>query len=392
MMTDVYAYEEAPLSYHASIFLIGPTPRKQDDPSWRPEALRILSEMYPDNEFHLVVFVPESREGPYRYLEQVEWEKRHLDMADVLLTWLPRDMNTSLKGLTTNVEFGKYLESGKLFYGRPDHADHVKYLDWIYTEVTKRQPSHTLRALSQEVGHYLNSKLEHMGQLRQAGERYVPLHIWVTTQFQSWYQSQKRAGNQLLDAKVLWTFLIHKVNCTFSYALHVHVWIASENRIKSNEFILSRPDISVVVPYWKHPTSFFDSEVVLIKEFRSPARTQDSFVHELPGGSHFEPGDELVVASDELYEETSVRIAPHRFKYIDSKQLVTTWSTHFAHVYAVELARDEMNQIKNIMQSGETFGVSEDSEKTYVEVHTLRNIEKLVDWSTIGMIYQTLLA
>lgn len=392
MITEVYAYEEAPSSYSASIFLVGPTPREDDVQSWRPYALKAITSFCKNQDIDLVIFVPETRDRVYRYLEQVEWEKRYLEMADVILAWVPRDMNTTMKGLTTNVEFGRYVESGKLFYGRPDNADDIRYLDWIYTDLTGRKANNTLSALTQEVLTYLQTKLAQCDhQLRQEGERLVPLNIWSTLQFQNWYQSQRQAGNKLVDARLLWTFIIHRVNLTFSYALHTHVWIAAENRIKRNEFIISRPDISVVVPYWKHPTVIFESEIVLIKEFRCPARTADSFVHELPGGSSFQGGDPLEIAQHECCEETSLQVDVNRFRYLGSKQLAATWSTHYAHVYAVALEKHEIDHAKELAKSGNTFGIGEDTEKTYVEVCQLKDVGKYVDWAMEGMIYRAVL-
>ncbi|MDM8557493.1 nucleoside 2-deoxyribosyltransferase domain-containing protein [Candidatus Parabeggiatoa sp. HSG14] len=396
MIIPVYAFEEAPLSYSASIFLAGPTPRKDDIKSWRPEALQLISELIENYNIEIVVFIPEPRSGidSINYLEQVEWEKRYLEMADTILIWMPRDMKTSLKGLTTNIEFGKYVESGKLFYGRPKKADKTRYLDWMYTDITGQQPLNTLAMLADEVVTDLYSKLEQCAnsikKIRKDGERYVPLHIWTTPQFQSWYQRQQKAGNELINAKVLWTFIIHKVNFIFSYALYVKVWVAAEERIKSNEFIISRPDISVVVAYWKHPSILLESEIVLIKEFRSPARTEDGFIHELPGGSSFKQGNPLQLASEEFYEETNLKIQPERLRHLDSKQLMATWSTHFANVYAVELEQSEIEQAKQLAASGKTFGVEDESERTYVEVCQLKDIGKYIDWSMEGMIYRAI--
>ncbi len=397
MITEIYAYEEAPSTYSASIFLVGPTPREGDITSWRPEALTAIANAYKEtgSELDLVIFIPEPRDQmTYHYREQVEWEKQHLDLADILFTWVPRDLKTSLKGLTTNIEFGKYVESGKLFYGRPDNADNIDYLDWLYTKATTRQPTNTLTALTKEVLTYLNTTLTRGPssiRMRTAGERYVPLNIWSTLQFQAWYQTQRQAGNHLVDAQVLWSFIIHRVNLVFSYALHVRVWIAAEHRIKSNEFILTRPDISVVVPYWKHPTNLFDSEIVLVKEFRAPARTADGFVHELPGGSSFSGQENsLVLASNELREETSLKINSERFRDLGAKQLVATWSTHYAQAYAVELTAAEMAYAKDLARSGKTFGVAADTEHTYVEVCTLKDVGKYVDWSMEGMIYRAI--
>jgi hypothetical protein len=57
--TVVYALEEPPAIFAKSIFLAGPTPRRPEVASWRPDALRILQEAGYDG----VVFVPEDRSG-----------------------------------------------------------------------------------------------------------------------------------------------------------------------------------------------------------------------------------------------------------------------------------------------------------------------------------------
>jgi len=49
----------------------------------------------------------------------------------------------------------------------------------------------------------------------------------------------------------------------FSWILHVDVWIKKEDRIKSNEFVFARSDISCVLMYR-------GDEIVLIKEVVKP--------------------------------------------------------------------------------------------------------------------------
>ena len=39
-----------------------------------------------------------------------------------------------MAGFTSNVEFGYWLHSGKVIYGRPNDASKIKYLDWLYKE------------------------------------------------------------------------------------------------------------------------------------------------------------------------------------------------------------------------------------------------------------------
>lgn len=126
-----------------SIFLAGPTPRSRDVASWRPEAIELLRGL----RFDGTVLVPERRDGSVKfdYLDQVEWEYTGLEGCSVISFWIPRD-TTTLPGFTTNVEFGRYVGSGRCVYGRPDGARHTRYLDWLYEKITGKSPEVTLKA------------------------------------------------------------------------------------------------------------------------------------------------------------------------------------------------------------------------------------------------------
>lgn len=120
-----------------SIFLGGPTPRISSIESWRPAACKLLDNLG----FGGTVLVPERHDWAqnFDYIEQVEWEYQALEIASVLAFWIPRNLKT-LPGFTTNVEFGRFVASGKLLYGRPDNAPHNRYLDWLYEKLTHRTP------------------------------------------------------------------------------------------------------------------------------------------------------------------------------------------------------------------------------------------------------------
>ncbi len=122
-----------------SIFLAGPTPRHPKVKSWRPEAILHLTALG----YNGIVFIPEHKESEilYDYIIQVEWEFKALEMATVLRFWVPRNLQT-LPGFTTNVEFGRYVSS--CVYGRPAEAQNCRYLDWLYTKITHKQPCLTL--------------------------------------------------------------------------------------------------------------------------------------------------------------------------------------------------------------------------------------------------------
>lgn len=385
-MDIVYAQEPTPEKINNSAFLVGPTPRDKNTLSWRPQMIKLLA----DRGFDGTIFTPEPRDGEWHrdYFSQTGWEKKHLDMADVILAWVPRELS-HMPAFTTNVEFGRYITSNRLVYGRPDNAPKTRYLDWMYETECNLLPHNTMEDLATSVA----SLLEGKGVDRVGGERFVPLQIWNTEMFQQWYAAHKEAGNRLDDARVLWNFTIPKANFLFAYVLWVKVWIGSEGRYKENEFIFSRSNISSVLPVWR-AENVLDSKVVLVKEFRSPVNNKDGFVHELPGGSKFkETGDVLQLAAEELQEETGLEIPAERFYHVNGRQLASTLSTHKSFLFAVNLSDDEINEAERKSQNVETFGVIDDTERTYVEVRTVKELldGNNVDFSMMGMILEALI-
>lgn len=401
-MRVLYANAPFPKVWTGSIFLVGPTPRSdKPTPSWRPEALKILQEL----DFHGIVFVPEDEEGGVHadYLDQVSWEKAGLNFADVIVAWVPRDLNT-MPSFTTNVEFGRWVTSGKMLYGRPDGSPKNSYLDWMAVDEGQGPVYNNLREL-------LKAAVERVGgpEPRAMGERHIPIHIWRAPWFQNWYAALVAAGNRLEDAKVLWTYKVGKLEAPFNWALKVKVWVAEEERYKENEWVLSRPDISSVVLY-HHPDRsremstmedaaynssterLLDTNIVLIREFRSPVRNQYGYLHEIPGGSSWEGGDPYATAMEEVKEETGLEIEASRLHYIGSRQMMGTVSSHHAVCFSAELTAAELAQVQVMLQSGQPRGVVEDTERTYVEMATLRELvgHAISDWSTLGMIFTAL--
>lgn len=63
---------------------------------------------------------PESPGGfrAEHYDDQVEWETEARANADAILFWIPRDL-TTLPGMTTNVEFGLDVSTGRAVLGCP---------------------------------------------------------------------------------------------------------------------------------------------------------------------------------------------------------------------------------------------------------------------------------
>lgn len=388
-ITFVYAGEQPPLSYSKSIFLAGPTPREKGVLDWREEAVELLADLGYDG----VVFLPVPRDSNWTkdYDHQVSWELQNLDRADQIVFWVPR--SDDLPGFTTNVEYGRYFDSGRAVLGYPKDAPKMRYLSALGREEYVPE-AHTLAGTLTFAINNIGA-----GSLRNGGERDVPLFIWKTESFQSWYRNQVRAGNRLDGAKVLWSFRVGKQKSfTFAFTLHVNVFIASENRNKTNEFVFSRTDVAAVVAYQKpSDKNAYNTKVAMVREFRSPARTSDGCVHECPGGSSFKPGQNpLVVMAHELEEETGLgpsvgfNIDPHRIVRVGSRQLAGTLSSHQAHVFACQLTDEEFAYLEEQQRSGAVHGVEADTERTYVEIFSLKDImsteTNLVDWSTLGMI------
>lgn len=368
-----------------SIFLAGPTPRDAETPSWRPEALQILEELGYDGH----VFVPENEDGQWRsgYEDQIEWEELALNQADCILFWVPRELD-KMPAFTTNDEWGYWKDTGKVVFGAPEGAEKVRYQQH-YAEKYKVPTATTLRdTLKNAV------KMVEDGRLRQNGEVKVPLYIWNQPSFQSWLSYQNHAGNVLKDARVLWTFRVGKsLDKVFCWVLHVKVYITSEDRVKENEFVIGRPDISSIV-LWHRGINTMDSmSVVLVREFRSPGRTLDGFLREPPGGSAklgTVINDPQHVALEELKEETDFVIDRKRLKAHPMRQLYGTLSSVGAFVYSAEITTEELEFFR--AQAGQVHGVVADSEQTYTEIHRVGDLLKdpLTDWATLGMIFSAL--
>lgn len=127
-----------------SIFLAGPTPRDKEITSWRNEACKILEKL----NFDGLVYIPEysSWKPKADYVDQAMWERKALTNASIIVFWIPRKL-PEMPAFTTNVEFGYWLHTNKVIYGRPDNAEKIKYLDWLYKLDYNEEPINNLEEL-----------------------------------------------------------------------------------------------------------------------------------------------------------------------------------------------------------------------------------------------------
>lgn len=392
MLNIVFSDQPFPVEITSSLFLEGPSPRNNLEYDWKMDAVDYLEK----TNFNGTVFIPVPKDKFYgkgdqagwTYTNQIAWECKARNVADIIVAWVAREIDREkedlgMPGFTTNIEFGEDLSSGKLMYGRPDSAKKCNYLDQRYKEIHL--------PIYNNLHHLLDAAITRLGTgaLRRNGEVNVPLFIWNSEQFQSWYKNLQIAGNRLDDAKVL-----HHVafgnNVLFCYMLWVKIWIESEQRFKSNEFVFARKDISTVIAYYKEQGN---DQIVLIKEFRSPVNNTRGMVYELPGGSSVKQGvDPQENAQHELQEEIGLTITDlARFKYVGQRQLAATLSSHQAQVYKVELTKTELDTLLQYQSNNTVFGVVEDTEQTSIEVIPLNKIfDYPIDYSMLGMIFEAI--
>jgi len=123
-MKVIYASEKL-TSSKFSIFLAGPTPRKASVKSWRPEFIKALEK----KGFKSTAYAPENRVkgSPYDFETQISWEVKGLNKADLVVFWIPRNLET-MPAFTTNIEFGEFMHSNKLVVGFPLDAPNNRYI------------------------------------------------------------------------------------------------------------------------------------------------------------------------------------------------------------------------------------------------------------------------
>lgn len=390
----VFSDQTLPLAITKSIFLAGPSPRKTGDADlrdWRHDAVAHLEQRgYTGTVFipaPQAVFAGQAYADDVSYDSQIAWEMKARAMADQLVFWVPRVIDRSradlgMPAFTTNVELGADQYSGKLSYGRPADALKCRYLDQCV--LAQGYPVHDTLAAT------LDAALVALGEgaPRTAGETTVPLFIWNTPHFQSWYANLKAAGNVLYDAEVVFNAKVG-AGVVFSYILAARIWVTAENRFKSNEMVFARRDLSVVMAY--HEDSAANTvKIVLVREFRSTVNNPAGYVYELPGGSAADNTPLPEVAQSELREETGLVIADaSRFRYVGQRQLAASSAAHRAQVYAVHLTADEIAQLELTAASGRALGAAMDSERTFVHVVRVQDLMALpVDYSTLGIVFE----
>jgi hypothetical protein len=87
-----------------------------------------------DLNFQGTALIPEPGPGamPPPVAIQAAWDQAGCAIADVVAFWIPRRFPTT-KGLTSNLELGMWMRSGKVVLGAPAWAEDMDYI-WAVAE------------------------------------------------------------------------------------------------------------------------------------------------------------------------------------------------------------------------------------------------------------------
>ena len=387
-MKIIYSQQPIPSRLSKSIFLAGTTLRSHNTGvSWRKEALEILESIGYDG----VVFLPEFEDATHNtsdsfdYVEQVDWEDRCLAAADKIIFWIERDLKKQVYGLTSNVEYGKWMNSGKVYLGFPSDADKMAYLH----QHAKKNNVKSYSVLRNMLIDVIDSIGD--GSVRLGTDALIPLDVWNHEGFKNWHKSIYDVGNKIEDIKVEYVKIVG-TDILFFILVWADIYITDENRNKSNEIAIIRSDISSCVLYKKDNNNILNSDIVLVREFRTPSNNITGKVWEIAGGSSFKSGiSPIDVMVQEIKEELGMDIESDRINYYQARQLQATTLTHKSHLFYVEITDTELDHLK--AQKNVVYGDEVSTERTYIEVVKLESIlnTEVVDWSNLGQILSIIL-
>lgn len=384
----VCATEPLPTAFSASLFLAG------GKGSWRREAVQLVDQAGFDG----VILVPEPRStprpgtaGPERPVDVgrlLQWQDEALRHSDVLLLWLGEG---GAEDAQAGELWGRWQRSARVCLGAPPGTDSA------LTRSAARLRIPVYPSLAETVAHALS--LLHPGALRRGGERAVPLLLWRSPGFHSWYKALRGAGHRLDDAHLEWSYRSKAAGRPpLLWALRPRVFLPTEHRHKFGEVVIGRSDISATVLYYRQGLpSRLDTLVVLVREFRSAVRNQSGYGYMLPGGSAAQATereqDARATALKEVSEETGLRLIPSQLEAIPggSRQLLASLSCHHAHLFRAELTTAQLQELKATAAAGRPLGANP-NERCYVILRSLRELQHDpdFDWSQLGMLLHAL--
>lgn len=367
-MQLVFSDQPLPTFVEKSLFLEGPSPRDLETLDWRREAVEILEQLH----YNGVVYIPcpknvwdRSKDGKWDYDSQVSWEHKARFASDAIVCWVPRELE-KMPALTTNVEFGEDFDLGRFYYGRPDWAKKCRYLD--SKAIEQGLPIHT------DLYDLLLNVVSNLKPLpRSDAWAAIPAMAWEFDSFRQWFSSMNLVGNELREATV--THVLGKANKSFLFVLQAKIYVANENRVKSNESVVFRKNTVTVVPYYIQEDGSI--AYALVNEFRAATCSDLGLVKEFVSGSS--PANEATVmdtVKEELKEELGLIVETSRLARLGEKQINATLLGHKTIVYALRLTQEEYLGIKKAETKKTVYGEFGSSEVITLCIHTKNEILK----------------
>lgn len=392
----VCAPEPVPAAFSASVFLAaeGASPESS---SPRGGVLQQALEHFAGKGFDGVVLspsprgrAPEPTESPEPQ-EQRErlaaWQEEALRLSDVVLLHLGPGASLSMEAA---VLWGQWQRSGRIVVCAPDPGSGPEPA-LVRAAIKAGVP--VGRSLAEAV--HLCTLLLRGGALRRGGERAVPLILWRSPSFQSWYRALRRAGHRLDDAQVEWTYRSRgNGRPPMLWAMRPRIYITPERRHKAGEVVVGRTDVSATVLYHRGGArDVRDTVVVLVREFRSAVRNNSGFGLMLPGGSSAQASereqDPRRTALKEVHEETGLLLEAAQLEAVHAgdRQLMASLSSHHAYLYRAELSDPQLALLRAEAASSRAHGANP-NERCYVTLRTVRELmtESELDWSQLGMV------
>lgn len=362
-----------PPSFTASLFLAGRGDGDGDGGGWQAEVIEFLRQ----EGYAGLVYLPAADAATE---ELLAWEEEALRHADAILFHFAEAPDP-----LTRERWGAWRRTGKVVLCAAQDQQALRRAAArlrVPTGLTPREA----------VAHLL--PLLRPGVPRRGGERAVPLVLWRSPAFQRWYRALRAAGNELDDVEVEWIYRPRAGpgRPPLIWALRPRVWVRAERRHKAGEIVVGRAEVSATVLY-RPAAQVLDTQVVLIREFRSAGTTADGYVWALPGGSAEHAADReqnaAITALREVQEETGLVLLPSQLEQVPggARQLASTILSHRAHLFRAALTEEQLRTLQAAERAGRHHGANA-GERCYVIVRPLRHLisGSQLDWGQLGML------
>jgi 8-oxo-dGTP pyrophosphatase MutT (NUDIX family) len=384
-------HDPFPLGAPLVIFGAGPLPRNRECQSWHKDMDAFVQDAVaggrlPEGTVYVSPEPPEGCTGE-QLADQWKLEQYFLARADVVLFWMDRNM-PNRPGLTTNWEAGERYRLPWAFMGGPVEGyqttrNRYPLKRW---EALGRTWAFTMAAIVDQVSTWYarQQKESTFATLAPVQDTPVPLSVRLSRDFGSWHRRIEQAGNLLKDFDVRWAYGVGPgERILFSWAAQVDIEVPSEQRNKTNEFVYSRREFSSIALFSRGPAGV---RILLAGEFRSP---MGDIYWGLPAGSSFSPTKTpQQIAAAELEEETGIAFPVENFKFAGSIPVAAVIAGTETSLWSIEVSDEDMDAVDAATQ-GKTFGVVEETERTYPRVFPLNGLPPM-DAVNLGLIFKAI--